>query len=214
MTIHNGVDPSRFAQIDRVAMRTSLGLDVNRPVIGTVGRLDPVKDQAGLIRAFAQVRSQFPEAVLVIAGDGPCREELRGLVASLQLGENVRLLGERKDIPNVLGAMDVFVLPSIAEGISNTILEAMATGLPVVATRTGGNPELVEDGVTGSLVPVREPGRLAQTLGNYLTDPYLRKAHGLAGRQRAVNEFSLERMANHYRDLYLSLTNGRNRASY
>jgi sugar transferase (PEP-CTERM/EpsH1 system associated) len=213
ITIHNGVDSARFIPADIPAGRTAIGLTPDRPVIGTVGRLDPVKDQAGLIRAFVQVRSQFPEAVLVIAGDGPCREELRGLVASLQLGENVRLLGERKDIPNVLGALDVFVLPSIAEGISNTILEAMATGLPVVATRTGGNPELIVDNVTGILVPVRAPEALARAVNTYLRDPRLRHAHGRTARERAIKDFSLERMASQYRDLYLSLTNGRNRVS-
>jgi sugar transferase (PEP-CTERM/EpsH1 system associated) len=208
-TIHNGVNTNCFTPRNSAAARAALGLVADRPIIGTVGRLDPVKDQAGLIRAFAQVRSQFPEAVLVIAGDGPCREELRGLVAALRLGESVRLLGERKDIPNVLGAMDVFVLPSIAEGISNTILEAMATGLPIVATRTGGNPELIEDNVAGILVPVRAPEALARAVSTYLRDPQLRHAHGRAARERAIKEFSLEQMVSQYRNLYLSLANGR-----
>jgi sugar transferase (PEP-CTERM/EpsH1 system associated) len=209
ITIHNGVDTTRFAPSHRASLRAALHLPVERPVIGTVGRLDPVKDQAGLIQAFAKVRIGHPDAVLLIAGDGPCRDELRTLTSSLGLNGKVRFLGERNDIPTVLRAMDVFVLPSIAEGISNTILEAMATGLPVVATRTGGNPELVDENVTGALVPVRDAECLAQVLGTYLDDSSLRAQHGQAARDRAVKEFSLEQMTSRYRDLYLSLANER-----
>jgi glycosyltransferase involved in cell wall biosynthesis len=101
--------------------------------------------------------------------------------------------------------MDLFVLPSIAEGISNTILEAMATGLPVIATRVGGNPELVEDGITGALVPARDRAALAGVLAAYLRDPGRRAAHGAAGRRRATDRFDLGRMATEYRQLYLDL---------
>src|SRR5207253_5451719 len=124
-------------------------------VAGTVGRLDPVKDQVGLIRAFARAdraqASPGPRA-LVIAGDGPCRGELEATIAELGLGDSVRVLGERDDIPLVLQALDVFVLSSIGEGISNAILEAMATGLPVIATPVRVNVELVRDGITGCLI--------------------------------------------------------------
>jgi sugar transferase (PEP-CTERM/EpsH1 system associated) len=208
-TIHNGVDTARFVQGDRVAARAALGLPRDRLIIGTVGRLDPVKDQASLIQAFGSIISGHPEALLLIAGDGPCRNDLRSLVASLGIDGRVCLLGERADIPLVLRAMDVFVLPSVAEGISNTILEAMATGLPVVATRTGGNPELVEDQVTGTLVPVRKPPDLARALDMYLGNPDLRSRHGQAARQRAVEQFSLDRMTENYRNLYFALANGR-----
>jgi sugar transferase (PEP-CTERM/EpsH1 system associated) len=204
-TIPNGVDTERFAPGDPATSRVMLGLDPARPVVGTIGRLDPVKDQAGLVRAFASVRMNFPDAGLVIAGDGPCRRELEALIASLDLGARVRLLGEQKDVPMVLRAMDVFVLPSIAEGMSNTILEAMASGLPVVATRTGGNPELVEDGVTGTLVPVGDPEALAGAIAGYLGDPVRRTSHGQAARQRAVERFDLGKMVAAYRDLYLAL---------
>jgi glycosyltransferase involved in cell wall biosynthesis len=104
--------------------------------------------------------------------------------------------------------MDVYVLASIAEGISNTILEAMASALPVVATRTGGNPELVEDGVTGALVPVGDPAALARALSTYADDPHVRDLQGKAGRRRATEEFGLERMAARYRRLYVDLTRG------
>ncbi len=208
LTIHNGVDTARFCDGGWETGRRALGLSQDRLVIGTVGRLDPVKDQAGLLRAFTRVQEKHPEVLLAIVGDGPCRAELHALTAELGLSSRVRFLGERTDVPLLLKGMDLFVLPSIAEGISNTILEAMATGLPIVATRTGGNPELVEDGVTGMLAPVGDPQALAAALAAYVNNPQLRALQGRAGRQRAVDEFGLERMTGKYRDLYLSLLDG------
>lgn len=211
VTIHNGVDTTRFAPTDRSAARGALGLSPERPLVGTVGRLDPVKDQAGLIRAFARLRDRDGDAALVIAGDGPCRDELVGLVSSLGLGDHAFLLGERLDIPRVLAALDLFVLPSIAEGMSNTLLEAMATGLPIVATRVGGNPELVEDGVNGILVPRQNPDALASAIGRYLGDARLRAVHGDASRRRAVERFGLDRMCADYGRLYQRLWGGASR---
>jgi glycosyltransferase involved in cell wall biosynthesis len=121
----------------------------------------------------------------------------------------VALLGERDDIPRVLAALDVFVLPSIAEGMSNTVLEAMATGLPVVATRVGANPELVDDGVTGTLVPARAPAALAHAIASYLADPRLCRLHGDASRQRVEARFTLARMCAGYRQLYLDVAASR-----
>jgi sugar transferase (PEP-CTERM/EpsH1 system associated) len=205
VVICNGVDTSRFAPGDRRAARAVLGLPADADVIGTVGRLDPIKDQAGLVRAFAGIAREYPRARLVIAGDGPCRDDLERLVSNLALGDRVHLLGERRDVPLVLAAFDLFVLPSIAEGISNTLLEAMATGLPVIATRVGGNPELVEEGVNGFLVPRRDPGALQAALARYLDDPHLAVVHGKASRQSAVEEFGLERMRAAYGRLYMAL---------
>ena len=203
--IHNGVDLSRFGRAGKLEARMRLSLPADASIVGTVGRLDPVKDQAGLIRAFAQVRAQHPAALLVVAGDGPCRAELERVAAGLGQRDHVRLLGNRDDIPTVMSALDVFVLPSIAEGISNTILEAMATGLPVVATRVGGNPELVEEGMGGALVPRSDPDALAAAIAAYTGDAELRRRHGQASRQRAIGHFSLERMAQAYANLYTAL---------
>jgi sugar transferase (PEP-CTERM/EpsH1 system associated) len=205
MTIHNGVDVERFAGVRRSEVRDALGLPVEAPVIGTVSRLDPVKDHAGLLRAFAATLPRHPEAILVVAGDGPCWEEIVALAGSLGLNDRVRLLGERRDIPQVLAALDLFVLPSIAEGLSNTVLEAMATGLPVVATRVGGNPELVEDGVTGRLVPVRDDQALVDAIVGYLDDPHLRALHGKASGERALRHFGIDRMRRQYEELYRGL---------
>lgn len=203
--IHNGVDFSRFGRASSLESRARLSLPADVPIVGTVGRLDPVKDQAGLIRAFAQVRARHPKTLLVVAGDGPCRAELEQIAIEVGQRDYVRLLGTRDDIPAVMSALDVFVLPSIAEGISNTILEAMASGLPVVATRVGGNPELVEDGVGGVLVPRSDPEALAAALSPYVGDAELRKRHGQASRHRAIGHFSLERMAQAYTNLYSTL---------
>jgi len=200
-TIYNGVDTDRFAPGNRAAARQALGIPADLAVAGTVGRLDPVKDQAGLIRAFAQTRDTGKN-VLVIAGDGPARPELETVVSELGLADRVRLLGEREDVSLILQALDVFVLPSLGEGISNAILEAMATGLPVIATRVGGNVELVREGVTGRLIEPRRPEALAEALGAYFEEPGLARAHGAAGRERAVGDFGLERMLSAYATLY------------
>jgi sugar transferase (PEP-CTERM/EpsH1 system associated) len=204
--IPNGVDLTRFGYPDRQEARRSLGLpDDGSLVVGTVGRLDPVKDQAGLLRAVADLLPAHPDAWVIVAGNGPCREDLVGLAASLQITSRVRFLGERSDVPAVLAAMDVFVLPSIGEGMSNTLLEAMASSLPVVATRVGGNPELIEDGVNGRLVPAQDPGALTAAIAGYLDDSHLRALHGKASRERVVNSFSLERMSEAYVNLYARL---------
>jgi sugar transferase (PEP-CTERM/EpsH1 system associated) len=200
-TIYNGVDTRRYAGGDRAHARQTLGIPVDWTVAGTVGRLDPVKDQACLIRAFARAAGEA-KRILVIAGDGPCREELAALIKELAIGDRVRLLGERNDIPLILRALDVFVLSSIGEGISNAILEAMAAGLPVIATRVGGNVELVRDALTGRLIEPRRPEALAEALGAYFGDPELARAHGAAGRERVATDFGLDRMLADYMSLY------------
>lgn len=205
LTIHNGVDTARFSDGDPTEARRTLGLPADAPVIGTVGRLDPVKDQAGLLAAFAAFPDSPSGPRLAIVGEGPCRQMLESEIARLHLTGRAHLCGERRDIPSVLKAFDVFALPSRAEGISNTILEAMATGLPVVATDVGGNPELVEPDVTGRLVPAADPAALETALRSYVSDPYLRAQHGKAGRERVLQHFSLERMAQAHTDLYASL---------
>jgi glycosyltransferase involved in cell wall biosynthesis len=203
-TIHNGVDTERFTDEGRGAGRAALGVADDTLVIGTVGRLDPVKDQIGLLDAFAALPSS-DRAVLVVVGDGPCRAALKARAARPDLASRVRFLGERGDVATLLPGFDVFALSSISEGISNTLLEAMACGLPVVATRTGGNPELVVPGVTGALVPVSDCRALARALATYGEDAHLRALHGKAGRERAVEHFSLGEMTCRHRDLYATL---------
>lgn len=209
--ICNGVDTGRFRPPGdaRAPIAGSPFEAAGDVLIGTVGRLQAVKDQTNLVRAFAHLVGQHApgagHARLVIAGDGPLRREVEAEIRVAGLGERVWLAGERADVPDVMRGLDVFALPSLAEGISNTILEAMASGLPVVATAVGGNPELVENGRTGALVPQGDYVALADALAPYVSDIGLRRAAGLAGRERVEAEFSLDGMVDRYASLYRNL---------
>ena len=179
-------------------------------VVGTVGRLDPVKDQGTLLRAVRRLIDGRPELAgilrVVLAGEGPMRAQLEGLARELGIDDRTWFAGRRDDTPAVLRTLDAFVLPSINEGISNTILEAMATGLPVFATRVGGNPELVANGVTGALFGRGDVDELASLLAKCLSDPGTRACQGRAGRDRAERNFSIEAMINGYISLYDEVT--------
>ena len=175
-------------------------------VVGTVGRLHPVKDQLTLAHAFVRALKRNPEARqtmrLVVVGGGPMRDRVREVLLQAGVLDWVWFAGERDDVAQFMRAFDVFVLPSMAEGISNTILEAMASGVPVVATAVGGNVELVEEGQTGRLVPSRQPDAMASVLLDYFGDRTRARVHGDRGRDRAVERFSLERMVTEYATLY------------
>ena len=182
--IYNGVDTARFAPTLGQS-RAILPAGFRDPavvVIGTVGRIQAVKDQATLLKAFARLSAAQPASAarLVIAGDGPLLVELKALAESLGIAARTAFLGASDRIPEVLQALDVFVLPSLNEGISNTILEAMASGLPVVATAVGGNVELIQEGTNGRLFRPRDETALAGILGEYVADPALRATHSLA----------------------------------
>ena len=201
-TIRNGVDLSRFGLVSRMAARTSLGLEADALIAITMGRLVPVKDHETLLRAMARVRAAGTPVNLLIAGDGPLKDQLTECATALGVRDRVTFLGYRPDAETVLAAADLFVLSSESEGLSNTILEAMASGLPVVATQVGGADELVVDGVTGRLVPAKSPGELADAMQSILVQPELRRAMAAAGRARAESEFSLEVMLERYRTMY------------
>jgi sugar transferase (PEP-CTERM/EpsH1 system associated) len=213
ITIHNGVDAQQFVPDGRGAARRSLGLDESAFIIGTVGRLDPVKDHRSLLQAFAAVAQGNPRARLIIVGDGAMRQVIEAQIKELRIGDRMQMLGERQDVAEILKALDCFTLTSVAEGISNTILEAMATGLPVVATRVGGNLELVQHGLTGQLVAPGDVGALAHAFESYLNDPELRIREGRAARVRAEKHFSLERMAADYTEFYSSVSAGKSRSA-
>ncbi|MEQ9462271.1 MAG: glycosyltransferase [Haliea sp.] len=175
-------------------------------VVGTVGRLATVKDQQTLIRALAHIFKESPQQRqtlrCILVGDGPERGALATSIADHGLEDCVWLAGDRDDIPELLACMDVFVLPSLGEGISNTVLEAMATGLPVVATRVGGNPELVEDGVTGLLVPVGDAQTLAKAMLGLVDDPARCELMGRAAVARIQTDFDWERTVAAYLQVY------------
>ena len=144
--------------------------------------------------------------------DGSLNEELRSFTHELNLKKNVTFLGNRHDVPDLLNIMDLFVLTSLHEGVSNTILEAMACGLPVVGTHVGGTPEIVADGKTGILVPPQHPEQLAAAIRSFIENQTLRREMGKQGRRRAEEHFSLERMVENYEALYISLTKPRSPA--
>ncbi len=205
--ICNGVDTARFFPAPaRVALSgCPLPMD-GAVVVGTVGRLQAVKDQLTLVRAVAiACRRGAADVRLVIAGDGPLRPEVEAEVRACGIADLSWLAGERSDVPDVMRALDVFALPSRSEGISNTILEAMASGLPVVATDVGGSAELVVPGQTGELVPAEDPERMAEALMRYTADAALRKEHGAAARERVERGFSIDGMVARYAQLYDSL---------
>jgi len=206
--IYNGVDLERFrpSPAGRVPIPACPFQDPGYWLVGTVGRLEAVKDQVNLARGFAHALRSRPEARrrlrLVIAGEGSVRPEIERILRDEGALELVWLSGERADVPDLMRGLDCFVLPSLAEGISNTVLEAMASGLPVIVTRVGGNPELVEDGMTGRLVPPADPAALASEILSYYADPATARRHGRAGRHLAARRYSLEQMVKRYDELY------------
>lgn len=206
--IYNGVDRLRFHP--RREERTPIGPDGfmsgNELLIGSVGRMAEVKDYPNLVRAFLRLLELAPEARsrarLVILGEGVARATCLDLLKQANAEHLAWLPGSRDDIADLMRQFDVFALPSLGEGISNTILEAMACGLPVVATRVGGNRELVDTGITGTLVPPADPEAMAQALLTYFEDNTLVRSHGAAGRAKIEALFSMEAMVRGYMGVY------------
>lgn len=206
--IYSGVDSVKFHPRD--GARAPVGppgfAGKDDIVIGSVGRLAPVKDFPTLILAFHYLRKLWPEGYarlrLVIVGDGPMRPECERLIAELDLADRILLIGDRSDVWELMHAMDLFAMSSLGEGISNTILEAMASGLPVIATEVGGNPELVSPGKTGTLIPPADPEKMAQALLAYVSDPARMAQEGRAARAEIETRFSMDAMVRGYLGVY------------
>lgn len=203
ITIYNGVDAGKLApRRDRAQMRRELGLRDDDAVVGIVARLDPIKNHRCLLHAVAGLVAEIPELRLLIVGEGPMRTELEVLTGALGLQSQVRFLGCRNDIGDLLNAMDIFVLASLSEGLSLTLIEACIAGRPIVATDVGGNAEVVAHGVNGLLVPPDDPGALAAAI-RALTQDWATAAHmGTMGRRRFEERFTLDRMVRRYEALY------------
>ena len=206
--IYNGVDTELFrpAQPRRALLPVADFAAPGTVVIGTVGRMEAVKDQLTLVRAFVRLlecrRDLRQRLRLAMIGDGALREPALDLLTRAGVLDLAWLPGERADIAEIMRGFDMFVLPSLAEGISNTILEAMATGLPIVATRVGGNPELVNEGQSALLVPADDPEAMATAIAVYADDAAKRARHGAAGRASAEARFSLDAMVKAYMEVY------------
>lgn len=206
--LYNGVDAERFRPRDggRLAIEGSPFTAPALWLVGTVGRLSPVKDQVMLARAFVRATQLAPEALermrLVIAGEGPLRAQVEQVLKDGGVHDRAWLAGDRKDVPDIMRGLDAFALPSIAEGISNTILEAMASALPVVATDVGGNAELLDNGVTGQLVPPRDADTMAMALLDDFRQPGPARERGRRARLEVERRFTLDGMVAAYGDLY------------
>jgi len=210
--IRNGIDVARVAPSrGRDAVRDQIGVARDAFVVGTVGRLMPVKAFERLIVALAQLRRDRAglDARLVIVGDGPLRSELEASAARLEVSRETTFLGARGDVNDLMTAFDVFALPSLHEGIPMVILEAMAAGVPIVASRVGGIPEILEDGRDALLVEAAAPGALANAVGRLAADPSLRAALVRSARRRAEAQFSITSTASSVVDFYRSLVAGR-----
>jgi glycosyltransferase involved in cell wall biosynthesis len=204
--VPNGVD---IAAIDAARpgaeVRRELGLSEGAPVIGLVGRLDHWgKGHKELFEAMAGLKERFPIHALIIGG-GRRRKEVRALAASLGLADIVHFLGHRRDVPDLLHAMDIFILPSYSEGVSLALLEAMAAGLPVIASAVGGNPEVVTDGETGLLIPPRDAEALAEAMERLLADPAWAKEMGENARKQVEADYSLDHLGRKINEIYEEL---------
>lgn len=193
-TVHNGIDLRPFLRANRDAARAKLGFNGATPVIGAIGRLEEQKGLVYLIRAFPLILRQTPSAHLVVAGEGPLRMELEREAAKSGAGSQIHFLGFRRDVPEMLAAFDVYVQPSLWEGLSISLIEALAAGKPIVATNIEGNREVVDDGMTGLLVPASDPEATARSVNELLGSPGFARTLGLNARCAAEERFSEERM--------------------
>jgi glycosyltransferase involved in cell wall biosynthesis len=192
--IHNGVDPAAFDTTTDPTPLIEFGWRTDDPVVAIIAELSPIKDHGTFLEAARIVVDDMPSARFLVVGDGACRAELEALSAELGLGSNVHFTGVRRDVGRLLRAVDVFVLSSVTvECFSIALLEAMACARPAVCTAVGGIPEMIEEGVTGYLVPPRSPHQLAARLRSLLSRPETARRMGRAGRRRVVSEFSLDR---------------------
>ncbi len=209
--IYNGVDQERFfpAEDKNIELAPDGFLSDDSIVIGTVGRLAAVKDQASLLSAFAQLlqdAAEYRERLrLILVGDGPLYDQLQQQVRELGAEHNVWMAGDRDDVADMLRLFDLFVLPSLGEGISNTVLEAMATGLPIVATAVGGNPELVTDEVNGRLVPVGDSQGLARVVAQLIGQPEYLKTMGSNSLDKVRRQFNWDNTVTEYLAVYDAL---------
>jgi glycosyltransferase involved in cell wall biosynthesis len=200
--VRNGIDLQHFDASAAAPLQAPLPVPEGAPIVAVIGNLWPVKGHRTLIEAVARLPADFQKVRFLCAGEGPEREYLSSRIAELGLSERVHLIGHRLDVPAVLRLATVACLCSSAEGLSNALMEAMAARLPVVATRVGGNPELIRDGENGFLVPHGDVAALADKLAALLAAPELAREMGARGRRRVESELSLERMAEGHGALY------------
>jgi glycosyltransferase involved in cell wall biosynthesis len=201
--IHNGVDMIEHGSLAQERwLRSELGVDQEEFVIGIVGSLYPVKGHACLFHAMKTVVAHRPKTRLLVIGQGELEQTLRQMVSELEIEQVVSFLGLRDDVPRILPLLDLFVLPSLSEGLSVALLEAMSAGVPVIASNVGGNPEIIANEETGYLVPPQEPDALAASIIKLMGNQESAKVLGERGRKWVAREYTTERMLQRYQDLY------------
>ncbi|MCQ3975046.1 MAG: hypothetical protein DPW09_16525 [Anaerolineae bacterium] len=201
--ICNGVDTSRYEQeVDRALIRQHLGLAAEARLIIVLATLKEQKGHRYLIEAMAALTPKYPDLHVILVGDGPLRQTLQAQVAELNLEPYVHFLGSRHDVPDLLAASDLFVLPSLWEGLAMALLEGMATGLPIVASEVSGTIQVIVPGESGLLVPPGEVGCLVEAIGGLLSNPTMARQLGAAAKQRVQAEFSAQKQAHEHLKLY------------
>ncbi|MBX5461132.1 MAG: glycosyltransferase [Steroidobacteraceae bacterium] len=202
--IRNGIDIELFRrdEVARTRVREQIGVAASQPLILTCGEMTEVKGHDVLIRATRHLVAQRPDAIVAIAGEGPLKEQLEALTDELQVRANVRFLGFRRDVPDLLSAADVFVMPSRSEGLPLAILEAMAANLPIVATAVGGVPELIRTGETGWLVPPVQPPEMARAVLDAISDRPARERVSGTAHRLCISQYALPATVKSYVDLY------------
>jgi glycosyltransferase involved in cell wall biosynthesis len=203
--IYNGIAKPAARAIDP-AIAKDLGLEANHTILGTISRLDPIKNQKMMIDAFRAINQNYPKTRLLIVGDGPERAALEQHIENLKLTHSIILTGFQNDPRPYLDLVDIFLLSSHSEGTSMTLLEAMAQGKPCVVTDVGGNPEIINSGVDGLLVDAGNAAKFAEAIVKLLENPEMQLAMGQAARGTFARRFELQNMINGYENLYTAIT--------
>jgi len=202
IVIHYGVDIDRFKKKINQTKKKELLADDNYPILGVIGRLDPIKGHCYLLEAMVGVVKMFPKAKCLVVGAGPCKEELEQKAHYLGISNNILFLGFRKDIRELLSIFDVFILPSISEGLPNAILEAMACEIPVIATAVGGIPEVISHRITGMLAPPKNSTELSSAILELLSNYKLKETIIKNAKAKIIESFSLEKQVHDFHMLY------------
>jgi len=205
-TIINGIDTDTFSYKPKsLQLMNKLNIPVNHNIIGTVGRLAEVKDQSTMINALIKVRNCLPDTILLLIGDGPMRTELQTLVNNNGLRDHVKFVGNRDDVPDLLNLLDIFLLTSLSEGTSISLLEAMSSGVVPIVTKVGGNTSLVDNDINGKIINPKQVDKLAEDIVELLVNDDLRSSFSKNAINKVHEKFSLNNMINNYTTLYLNL---------
>jgi glycosyltransferase involved in cell wall biosynthesis len=208
LTIANGIEIEKYHNnggISKYTKRAEIGLNKDDFVIGTIGRLDPIKNHAGLFRSLKEIIPSIKNVKLVVVGDGNIKTKLESLSTSLGIAPHVKLLGNRIDIPQLLSALDIFILPSFSEGFSLALLEAMAAKKPIIASNVGGNKDIIMHEVNGLLVDPNNTYDIASAVLKLYKDPLVRAKLADSAYELVSEKYSIGAMVKHYETIYLGI---------